>query len=77
MFFFFICFSALNVTNGKEKMNLEKYGQSISNPNEAELVATIVQLLIKVTSSPVRKKTIGVVTYSLEQKKDILRRLQR
>jgi len=75
--YFYSYFSALNVLDGKENLNLAKYGLSISNPNEAELVATIVQFLIKITSSPVRKKTIGVVTYSLKQKKDIQARLQR
>ena len=64
----------MNVTNGKEEIHSAKYGLSISNPPEAELVTTIVKLLIKVTS--LRKKTIGVITFSLEQKKDIMRRLQ-
>ena len=64
----------MDVANGSEILHSTSYGQGISNPNEAELVALIIQLLTKLPT--LKSRTIGVVTFSLQQRHDIADRIR-
>lgn len=60
----------LDVTDGKENCTVDDAGGlSICNQREAELVATIVKVLI--TFPALKKKSIGIITFYHQQRKII------
>ena len=61
-------YSVLNVTGGKENCYVDcKGGQSICNENEAEVVATIIKVLV--TLPTLRNKSIGIITFYQKQRR--------
>jgi len=58
----------LNVTDGRENCNVDcRGGQSICNENEAELVATIIKILINLPA--IKNKSIGIITFYQKQRR--------